>query len=131
MYSMKKISTLAFACCLLVACGKDKETDLLANTTWESGKNSENTNAAIAYGAIYYGDGSACTELLEFTDYGCVWRYLLYHGEKIKYNGCPSYELNGNTITIENDTTHKYTLDGNTIVGYYLSGEKDGIFYKK
>jgi len=118
---MKRIAFVLLAALLVVGCSKETESDQLANTTWES----QDSRAAMSHGAIYYNDGSACTELWEFTDYGCVWRHITYNGEKVELMGCPGYTLTDSTLVIENDSTHTYVLRGNVIVGRYLSNGKE------
>ncbi len=127
---MKRILLILFAgCIMLAACKKDNEFDPLANTVWQSGQNSENTDEAISYGSIYHGNGSACRELLEF-EYGFADRYYTYNGEKVKYMPGGQYELNGNMVVIPQDTAHTYQLEENRIVSYHLDGRVNGIFYK-
>ena len=120
---------IMLASCLMLAvgCKKENELDRLANTKWES----ENTNAVIAHGAVYYGDGSYCRELIEFDQYGFADRYYTHNGEKIKYLGGSLYTVNGSTLIIEKDTAHTYTIiDDNNIISYYTTGNKDGEYKK-
>lgn len=126
---MKRILLVMLAGCLMLAvgCKKENELDRLANTKWES----ENTNAVIAHGAVYYGDGSYCRELIEFDQYGFAERYYTHNGEKIKYLGGSLYTVNGSTLIIEKDTAHTYTIiDDNNIISYYATGNKDGEYKK-
>ena len=125
---MKHTLLIVFAGCLmLAACNKEKELDWLANTKWES----SNTNAVIAHGAVYYGNGSYCRELIEFNQYGFAERYYTHNGEKIKYLGGSQYTVNGSTLIIEKDTAHTYTIiDDNNIISYSTTGNNDGEYKK-
>ena len=127
---MKKALLMAAALLLFIGCNKEKEPDPLVNTTWKSGQYDENTSEAVVHGVVYYNDGDACRELWEFTDYGCVWRYLTYQGEKISFIGLPDYELNGSELVIVGDTTRTYKYENNKIVSYYNDGRQDAVFYK-
>lgn len=129
---MKKVLLVLFAVCLMLAvsCKKEKELDQLANTTWESGHYNENTGVAVAHGIVYYGDGDACHEKLEFTDYGCVWRHLTYQGMEIDFIGLPEYEIIGNSVVIADDTAHTFQIEGENIVKYFSDGRKDGVFHR-
>lgn len=127
---MKRILFVLFAGCLVLsACKKEEEKDVLDNTVWQSGQNSENTDGAVSYGSIFYGDGSVCREIIEF-QYGFAERYYTHNGEKVKYFPGGEYELNGNTLIIPKDTAHTYQLEENTIVSYHLDGRVNGVFYK-
>jgi hypothetical protein len=133
---MKKILLILCIVCVFVAAScskeKEKETDQLANTTWKSGKYNHNTVSAFAYGIVYYGDYYyLCHELLEFTESGCVWRYITYCGEKVNLEGFCDYKINGNEIVIVDDTNHTYKLTNkDTITKFFMSGEEDGYFVK-
>ena len=78
---MKRAMLVMLAGCLmLAACKKEPEIeyDQLHNTVWRSGQYSENSDGATLHGVLYYGDGDACRELLEFS-YGWADRYYEYY----------------------------------------------------
>ena len=127
---MKRILLVMFAGCLVLsACKKEEEKDVLYNTMWQSGQYNENTGDAVAHGIVYYGDGDACREVIEF-NYGFADRYLTYLGEKIRFMPGGQYEIKGNEIIIPKDTAHTYFLEDNRIVSYFLDGRENGVFYK-
>lgn len=129
---MKRTILIMLAGCLMLAvgCKKEEERDQLYNTVWRSGQYSENSDGATLHGVVYYGDGDACRELLEFS-YGWADRYYEYYGEKIKFFPGGLYEINSdNTFTIPKDTTHIYKIEENHIVSYYNDGRKDGVFHR-